>query len=166
MTNNSIYYDILKSDDYGPLLLGLCGEKVSFLGLTDDPQEMRSHYKANSFVQNEEKVRPFFEALLKENIPKTGLFFTGTKFQKDVWGALLSIPRGETRSYLEIAHAIGRPKAVRAVGTAIGHNPISLLIPCHRVLYSNGAIGNYRWGSPLKKKLLDYEKRPISSLVK
>jgi len=161
MTNNSIYYGIFKSSDYGPILLGLCREKIAFLGLTDDPQEMRSHYKTNLFVQDREKTRPFFDALFKEKIPKTDLFFTGTKFQHEVWQALLNIPRGETRSYSEVAHAIDRPKAVRAVGTAIGYNPISLLIPCHRVLCSNGAIGNYRWGSPLKKKLLDYEKYPI-----
>lgn len=161
MTNNSINYGIFKSNDYGPILLGLRGEKVAFLGLTEDSQEMRSHYKASPFIENREKTRPIFESFLKDDLSKTDLFFTGTEFQHDVWEALLNIPRGETRSYLDIAHAIGRPKAVRAVGTAIGYNPISLLIPCHRVLYSNGATGNYRWGAPLKKKLLDYEKRPI-----
>ncbi|MDP4840529.1 MAG: methylated-DNA--[protein]-cysteine S-methyltransferase [Alphaproteobacteria bacterium] len=165
MTKSSIYYGIFNSDDYGPILLGLCEEKIAFLGLTDAPREMRSHYKTNPFIHNIEKTRPFFEALFKEKPLKTDFFFTGTKFQHDVWKALEGIPRGETRSYSDVARAIGRPRAVRAVGTAIGHNPISLLIPCHRVLYSNGAIGNYRWGSALKKKLLDYEKRPISTVV-
>lgn len=161
MANNSIYYGIFQSSDYGPILLGLCGEKVAFLGLTDNPQEMRSHYKNDSLIQDQEKTRPIFNSLFKEKALKADFFLKGTTFQHNVWQALLNIPRGETRSYLDIAHAIGRPKAVRAIGTAIGHNPISLLIPCHRVLYSNGAIGNYRWGSPLKKKLLDYEKCPI-----
>ena len=161
MTNNSIYYGIFQSNDYGPILLGLCREKIVFLGFTDNPQEMRSHYKSSPFIQDSEKTRPIFNSLFKEKLPTVDLFLMGTNFQHDVWEALLSIPQGETRTYLEIAQAIGRPKAVRAVGTAIGHNPISLLIPCHRVLYSNGTIGNYRWGSPLKKKLLDYEKRPI-----
>jgi AraC family transcriptional regulator of adaptative response/methylated-DNA-[protein]-cysteine methyltransferase len=161
MTKNSIYYGIFDSKDFGPILLGLCDEQIAFLGLTDDPQEMRSHYKTNSFVHDLKKTRPYFEGLFNEREPQANLFFTGTPFQQDVWKALQAIPRGETRSYLDIAHVIGRPKAVRAVGTAIGHNPISLLIPCHRVLYSNCFIGNYRWGSPLKKKLLDYEKRSL-----
>ncbi len=137
-----------------------CEEKLAFLGLTDNPQEMRSHYKKSDFVKDMEKTRPFFGALFKEKRPKFDLYFQGTPFQHSVWKALEKIPRGKTCSYQDIAHAIDRPKAVRAVGTAIGYNPISLLIPCHRVLFSNGNIGNYRWGSPLKKKLLDHEKKP------
>lgn len=81
----------------------------------------------------------------------------GTDFQRKVWAALLTIPKGETRTYSQIAEQIGSPKAVRAVGSAVGVNPISILIPCHRVVPKNGSIGNYRWGSKMKKALLNYE---------
>ena len=82
----------------------------------------------------------------------------GTDFQKSVWEALLNIPAGTTVSYGDVANDIGRPKACRAVGTAVGENPISLLIPCHRVVRSDGGLGNYGWGLGLKEQLLKAEK--------
>jgi len=81
----------------------------------------------------------------------------GTQFQVSVWKALLRIPPGEARSYSAIAQGIGRPKAVRAVGSAVGANPIAFLIPCHRVLRSSGALGGYRWGETRKRALIAWE---------
>ena len=81
----------------------------------------------------------------------------GTPFQESVWKALLEIPKGETRTYAQIADAIGSPKAVRAVGTAIGANPIAYLIPCHRVVRADGGLGGYRWGLAIKQKMLQTE---------
>jgi methylated-DNA-[protein]-cysteine S-methyltransferase len=81
----------------------------------------------------------------------------GTKFQKQVWDALLSIPYGEVRSYKEIAEAIGNPKACRAVGMANNRNPISIIIPCHRVIGANGSLVGYGGGLPIKTKLLKLE---------
>jgi len=81
----------------------------------------------------------------------------GTAFQLKVWQALLKIPEGQTTTYADIAKAINKPKAIRAVGTAIGKNPISILIPCHRVLRTDGGIGGYAWGIDIKKKLLEFE---------
>jgi len=81
----------------------------------------------------------------------------GTSFQQSVWKALQEIPAGETRTYAWIADAIGKPKAVRAVGTAIGANPIAYVIPCHRVVRSGGGLGGYRWGLPIKQKMLQSE---------
>lgn len=81
----------------------------------------------------------------------------GTPFQVSVWSELLKIPIGITATYTDIAQAIGSPKALRAVGSAVGANPVSILIPCHRILPKAGGIGNYYWGSALKKKLLDLE---------
>jgi AraC family transcriptional regulator of adaptative response/methylated-DNA-[protein]-cysteine methyltransferase len=81
----------------------------------------------------------------------------GTPFQHQVWRALLDIPRGEVVSYQDIAHKVGRPKAVRAVGSAVGANPISPLIPCHRVVGSNGSFGGYYWGLDIKRALLQEE---------
>ena len=81
-----------------------------------------------------------------------------TAFQARVWEALKAIPAGETRTYAQVAAAIGTPAAVRAVGTACGANPVSLLIPCHRVVGSNGKLTGYRWGIERKRRLLALEK--------
>ena len=80
-----------------------------------------------------------------------------TAFQKKVWDALREIPAGETRSYSEVARAIGDPKAVRAVATACASNPVALAVPCHRVVRSDGELAGYRWGIERKKKLLEQE---------
>ena len=82
----------------------------------------------------------------------------GTPFQEKVWSALAKIPYGQTRSYKEIARAIGHPKAFRAVGNANGQNPIPLIIPCHRVIESNGGLGGFGHGLKVKKQLLDIER--------
>lgn len=82
---------------------------------------------------------------------------TGTAFQEKVWAALRAIPPGETRSYAQVAAAIGSPGAVRAVGTANGANPVSLLVPCHRVVRSDGTVGGYGGGPDRKRWLLDHE---------
>ncbi len=81
----------------------------------------------------------------------------GTRFQKDVWNALMKIPYGTTVSYSDVAIASGHPGAVRAVGNAVGKNPIPVIIPCHRVIRSDGSIGGYALGIELKKKLLKLE---------
>jgi len=81
----------------------------------------------------------------------------GTEFQMDVWRALQTIPYGETRSYKEIAELVNRPKAVRAVGMANHHNPISIIVPCHRVIGHNGSLTGYGGGLPLKRRLLELE---------
>ncbi|MCW3847929.1 methylated-DNA--[protein]-cysteine S-methyltransferase [Sphingomonas sp. LB-2] len=88
------------------------------------------------------------------------LDFRGTEFQKSVWEALLRIPFGETRSYAEIARAVGRPTAFRAVGAANGRNPISIIAPCHRVIGTNGALTGFAGGLEAKALLLGIEGRP------
>jgi len=80
-----------------------------------------------------------------------------TAFQKQVWQALQKIPYGETRTYADIAHSIGKPHAIRAVGNACGANPIALLVPCHRVVRSDGSLGGYHWGMERKQTLLAQE---------
>jgi methylated-DNA-[protein]-cysteine S-methyltransferase len=82
----------------------------------------------------------------------------GTPFEKKVWSALTKIPYGRTRSYRDIAQAIGHPRAFRAVGNANGRNSIPLIIPCHRVIESNGGLGGFGHGVKVKKRLLDFEK--------
>ena len=81
-----------------------------------------------------------------------------TAFQQKVWDSLRRIPRGETRSYSEVAREIGEPTAVRAVARACATNPIAIAVPCHRVVRSNGDISGYRWGVERKKKLLERER--------
>ena len=83
----------------------------------------------------------------------------GTPFQLDVWNALRAIPYGETRSYGELAERIGRPAAVRAVGAANGANPLPIVVPCHRVIGSNGSLTGFGGGLPLKQALLALERR-------
>lgn len=84
----------------------------------------------------------------------------GTSFQKSVWLALQKIPYGQTTDYTQIAQRIGKPKSVRAVAAACGANPVSVLIPCHRVLRKDGSLSGYRWGVERKQKLLERESRP------
>ena len=83
----------------------------------------------------------------------------GTDFQLAVWQCLQQIPRGQTRSYQQIASQLGRPNAVRAVANAIAANPIAWFIPCHRVIRSNGELGGYAWGVDRKRQLLAYEQQ-------
>ena len=84
---------------------------------------------------------------------------TGTEFQRKVWGVLRQIPYGETRSYAWVARRIGKPKAARAVGAACGANPIPVIIPCHRVIASDGSLGGFTSGLAWKRKLLNLEKQ-------
>ena len=86
----------------------------------------------------------------------------GTDFQLEVWNELQKVPFGETRSYADIARRIGKPDAIRAVGTANGANPIAIIIPCHRIIGSNGSLTGYAGGLDNKKKLLDFEAGVIS----
>lgn len=85
------------------------------------------------------------------------LHLRGTNFQLRVWNALLAMERGERASYAQVAAAMGEPKAVRAVGNAIAANPVAIVIPCHRVITSSGAIGGYKWGERRKRALLVWE---------
>ena len=98
--------------------------------------------------------RVIFEGL---NHP-VNLDVKGTEFQLKVWAELRKIPFGTTVSYQEVAERIGEPKAVRAVATAIAQNPVAMLIPCHRVIHSDGTIGEYHWGRDLKRQLIEWEK--------
>ncbi len=84
----------------------------------------------------------------------------GTAFQQQIWRELVCIPRGETRSYREVAEAVGKPRAARAVGNACGSNPVAIVVPCHRVVASDGGLGGYGWGLDRKRLLLDNEHAP------
>jgi O-6-methylguanine DNA methyltransferase len=89
------------------------------------------------------------------------LLLQGTPFQLKVWDVLQQIPYGATLSYRDVAERIGAPRAVRAVGTACGANPVAVVVPCHRVLASNGGLGGYAYGLATKQRLLAYESAPV-----
>lgn len=93
----------------------------------------------------------------KEKIPSLKLHLKASPFQLKVWDALLKIPMGKLTTYGSLAEAINKPKASRAVGTAVGNNPVAFLIPCHRVIQSGGMIGGYRWGKLRKKAMIGWE---------
>ncbi|MGA7872038.1 MAG: methylated-DNA--[protein]-cysteine S-methyltransferase [Candidatus Binatus sp.] len=93
------------------------------------------------------------------NLPTPPMDIRGTAFQFAVWEQLRAIPAGETCSYSDIARRIGRPRAVRAVGTANGANPVAIVIPCHRAIRASGHLGGYRWGLKRKRLLLEMERR-------
>jgi len=122
----------------------------------------RAEYRAEAEVkktdvlkQAERELREYFNGARKRfTVP---LKFSGTPFQIAVWEALLRIPYGEVRSYRQIAEMTGSKKAYRAVGQAVHNNPVVIMIPCHRVIASDGSIGGFAEGIELKMKLLSYE---------
>jgi len=116
------------------------------------PEEDQNH---PVLVETERQLKAYFAGDLEKF--SLALDFAGTEFQKQVWAALVTIPFGETRSYAQIARQIGRPKAVRAVGTANGKNPISIIAPCHRVIGSNGKLTGFAGGLDAKAFLLGIE---------
>jgi len=105
----------------------------------------------------EAKMRAFIAG--EGSLARVPVDIRGTVFQRRVWDALRRIPRGETRTYSELARAIGAPTAVRAVGSACGANPVALVVPCHRAVRADGGLGGYAWGLALKERLLEMEKR-------
>jgi O-6-methylguanine DNA methyltransferase len=140
---------------------GLC--MVDFLTSEKDFLKRLRKKFPGKIVRNDKKNRDVLSQLkkylkgdLKRFDCKTD--FKGTPFQKKVWSALAKIPYGQTHSYKEIALAVGYPKASRAVGNANGRNSIPLIIPCHRVIASNGGLGGYGHGIGVKRWLLELEK--------
>lgn len=124
-------------------------------------QELQQSWPRATLVaragRQHEQVQAFFNNTLSVAEEKLRLHLSGTPFQIKVWEALLRIPEGHLSSYAALAQQIGHPTASRAVGTAIGSNPIAFLIPCHRVIKSVGGIGEYRWGSERKMAMIGWE---------
>ncbi len=136
-----------------------CGEEAAFADLC-------SRWPEADFYENPGALAAWVGAVLAQT-GKASLHLIGAPFQIKVWEALLSIPSGQVTTYGEIARAIGKPGAARAVGTAVGRNPVSLLIPCHRVLRKSGGpaghLGGYHWGLPVKRAMLAYEAARLES---
>jgi AraC family transcriptional regulator of adaptative response/methylated-DNA-[protein]-cysteine methyltransferase len=136
---------------------GLCG-----LGFVDDcgrdaaMADLCGRWPRASFVEDRAALAPWVEAAFAGK-GEARLHMIGAPFQIKVWEALLTVPSGQVTTYSELARAIGHPTAVRAVGTAVGRNPVSWLIPCHRALRKTGGLGGYHWGLPVKRAMLAWE---------
>lgn len=152
----------------GEVLMASDGKGLCFVGFTDNDRssaldDLKARLKEATLFQEgtDDHLREGLTFLTSRTTEpcRVPLLFHGTPFQKEVWKALMNIPFGERTSYKTIAEQIGRPKAVRAVGTAIGRNNLSIIVPCHRVLTSSGELGGYHWGIERKKKLLEYEQQ-------
>ncbi|SDI89344.1 methylated-DNA--[protein]-cysteine S-methyltransferase [Lutimaribacter saemankumensis] len=136
---------------------GLCG--LAFAEETGEAEAMadlRGRWPDATYVEDAEAIRGWVEAGFAQK-GEARLHMIGAPFQIKVWEALLNVPTGHVTTYSDIATAIGRPRAVRAVGTAVGRNPVSFLIPCHRALRKSGGLGGYHWGLPVKRALLAWE---------
>lgn len=139
----------------GSLCLEADDEKIVSLEFTSQPPEA-SHITHPILNQAIEELERYFKGQIKSfSIP---IKRHGTPFEQEVYQALLAIPYGETRSYQDIAKAIGRPRAARAVGQACGKNPLLLLVPCHRVIAANKTLGGFALPLDIKKQLLSLEK--------
>jgi AraC family transcriptional regulator of adaptative response/methylated-DNA-[protein]-cysteine methyltransferase len=135
---------------------GICGMGFAAdMGEAAAFEDLQRRWPLADFVEDAARLHPWVQAALGGQAAPLALM--GAPFQIKVWEALLRIPSGHVTSYGEIAAAIGNPKAVRAVGTAVGRNPISLLIPCHRALRKSGGLGGYHWGLPVKRAILAWE---------
>lgn len=121
--------------------------------------ELKSRWLLSKIVKKHEPSHAEVERIFENGSTDTkiNVHLKGTDFQIRVWKALLTIPKSSTSTYGEIAKQLGDPKSSRAVGTAIGNNPIGYIIPCHRVLTTTGKIGGYRWGVERKKAMLGFE---------
>ncbi|RMA42123.1 methylated-DNA--[protein]-cysteine S-methyltransferase [Rhodophyticola porphyridii] len=136
---------------------GLCGMAfASEVGREAAFADMSGRWPNADYVEDMVALAPWVTAAFGRT-GETRLHLIGAPFQIKVWEALLSIPSGQVTTYSEIAGAVGNPRAVRAVGTAAGRNPISWLIPCHRAIRKSGALAGYHWGLPVKRAMLAWE---------
>ncbi|MDX1782031.1 MAG: bifunctional helix-turn-helix domain-containing protein/methylated-DNA--[protein]-cysteine S-methyltransferase [Thalassovita sp.] len=161
----TIFYGWFDSP-FGPALVmgtekGLCGLAFAAeTGAEEAMADLTGRWPKAEFIEDAATLKPLVEAAFAQK-GETALHLIGAPFQIKVWEALIRIPSGHVTTYSEIARSVGNPKAVRAVGTAVGRNPVSWLIPCHRALRKSGALGGYHWGLPVKRALLAYESARI-----
>lgn len=144
-----------------PLGLMLAVEKDGFLTALDFVEEIESNFKEEPsplLLKTREELDQYFKG--ERRVFTLPVKPEGTAFQREVWEALLRIPYGQTRSYKDLALSVNRPKAFRAVGGANHNNPISIVIPCHRVIGASGKLTGYGGGLDRKRALLDLEQRP------
>ena len=149
---------------FGEALIGFTKRGVSYLGFLDSNKKnkellfnrFQEIWEKANLLEDDKKAQEYLNKIFIDK-EKFDLYVKGTNFQINIWKALLNIPNGSIATYQDIANSINKPKAVRAVASAIGSNHIGYLIPCHRVLAKSGAMSGYRWGIERKKILVAYE---------
>ncbi|ASB59519.1 cysteine methyltransferase [Bacillus sp. A053] len=168
----TLYWSLLMFKDWS-FYIASTSKGLVFVGSQNKPFEelfewAQKHFPGSPLVEDNGKLEPYITEITQYLEGKRKNFtvpfeYVGTPFQLAVWNALCEIPYGQTKSYSEIAHDINKPAAVRAVGAAIGANPVLITVPCHRVIGKNGSLTGYRGGFEMKALLLDLEKRASSS---
>ena len=159
----TIYWGWFESP-FGPTVVmgtdrGICGMGFAAdMGESAAMDDLLCRWPKASLVEDPMQLQPWVDRAFGAKLgTATPLYLIGAPFQIKVWEALLRIPTGHVTTYSDIASAIGNPAAVRAVGTAVGRNPISFLIPCHRALRKDGGLGGYHWGLGTKRSILAWE---------
>lgn len=168
----ALYWTVIAYEDWS-MHIAATSDGLCYVGSPNQPfDEMAGWAEARfagcSWIRDDVKLQPYADELIEYwqglrsrfTVP---LDFRGTPFQLAVWNALCSIPYGQTESYSDIAARMDKPAAVRAVGAAIGANPVLIAVPCHRVIGKNGALTGYRGGIDMKTKLLQLELTSASS---
>ena len=158
---DQIFYNDVDTP-FGPALVfatrhGICGLGFSAeVGIDETKHDFISRWPNAKLIQSTEHLT-HYEHMLFDDDRVIPMHLIGSPFYAQVWKALLEIPMGHASTYSDVAFRAGNARAVRAVGTAIGKNPISWLIPCHRALRKDGSLGGYHWGLRIKRTLLAYE---------
>lgn len=162
-----IFYNHIDTP-FGPALAlatlhGICGLGFSAkVGMDETKHDFMSRWPNAQFIQSPEHLT-HYENMMFDDDRIVPMHLIGSPFYVKVWKALLEIPKGYASTYSDVAVRAGNLRAVRAVGTAIGKNPISWLIPCHRVLRKDGSLGGYHWGTGIKRAMLAYEALKIQN---
>jgi len=173
-------HTVLVPSPVGPLFLAASGRGLVALEfdarlpgqqtIRPNPRDLRAESAAVHFEDSPRQMRPYAAELEEYFAGRRRQFhfpldLRGTEFQLACWRALLAIPYGETRTYADIARAVGKPNAFRAVGMANNRNPVAIVVPCHRVIASNGTLCGYGGGLDVKRKLLELEGALSGALV-
>ena len=169
-----IYYGF-HATPFGRSLIGVTSRGVCWLSFINDNNDavelanLQSHSEKSILKEDEQATALYIDKIFsnaKGTDIKLNVLVKGTNFQLKVWNALLNLHSGELVTYQHIANQIGNPKALQAVGSAVGANSLAYLIPCHRVIRKEGRLGEYRWGSSRKKVLIAYEQTAIDHTEK
>jgi AraC family transcriptional regulator of adaptative response/methylated-DNA-[protein]-cysteine methyltransferase len=169
--NLSINYSFAESP-FGNILVASTSKGICYMAFADDENKAladlkknfsNAHYKQMVDLVQQNALYIFTKDW--KNLDKIKLHLKGTDFQLKVWEALLKIPMGKLSTYGNIAGQLHAPRASRAVGSAVGNNPVAFLIPCHRVIQSSGAFGQYHWGSNRKTAMIGWEAARVSETV-
>lgn len=165
----TIHYSFSESP-FGNLLVASTEKGICYMAFEDDKEkafgELKQKFPNASFTEQQDALQKNALSIFDKDWTKLNtikLHLKGTDFQLKVWESLLTIPMGKLSTYGSLAEKIGNPKASRAVGTAIGSNPVAFLIPCHRVIQATGHLGGYRWGSDRKQLIVGWEGSRIYS---